>query len=77
VTMEGRFMRGRLGSGILRRLGMPELIAATKTNYVDIAATLAEDAAYRTRMRRRLLLAEKRAYGDLSAIESLSRVLLS
>jgi protein O-GlcNAc transferase len=77
VTMEGRFMRGRLGSGILRRLGMPELIAATKTNYVDIAATLAEDAAYRARVRRRLLLAEKRAYGDLSVIEALSRVLLS
>jgi protein O-GlcNAc transferase len=77
VTTEGRFMRGRLGSGILHRLGMPELIAATKTNYVDIAVTLAEDIAYRTRMRRRMLLAEKRAYGDLSAIEALSRVLLS
>jgi protein O-GlcNAc transferase len=77
VTVEGRFMRGRLGSGILRRLGMPELIAATKTQYVDIAVTLAEDIAYRTRMRRRLLLAEKRAYSDLSAIDALSRVLLS
>ena len=77
VTLEGRFMRGRLGSGILRRLGLPELIAATKTQYVDIAVTLAEDAEYRTRMRRRLLLAEKRAYGDISAIEALSRVLLS
>jgi len=77
VTLEGRFMRGRLGSGILRRLGLPELIAATKTQYVDIAVTLADDVAYRTRMRHRLLLAEKRAYGDLSAIEALSRVLLS
>lgn len=77
VTLEGRFMRGRLGSGILRRLGMPELIAATKTHYVDIAVTLAEDVAYRTRMRRRLQLAEKGAYGDLSAIDALSRVLLS
>lgn len=77
VTLEGAFMRGRLGSGILRRLGMPDLIAATKANYVDIAVTLAEDAEYRTRMRRRLLLAENCAYGDISAVEALSRVLLS
>jgi protein O-GlcNAc transferase len=77
VTMEGRFMRGRLGRGILHRLGMPELIASTKTHYVDIAVTLAEDAAYRTRIRRRLQVAEKVAYGDLSAVEALSRVLLS
>ena len=76
VTLEGRFMRGRLGSGILRRLGMPELIASTKTAYVDIAVMLAEDAAYRTRMRRRLQVAENCVYGDLSAIEALSRVLL-
>jgi predicted O-linked N-acetylglucosamine transferase (SPINDLY family) len=77
VTVEGRFMRGRLGSGILRRVGMPELIAETKAKYVDIAVTLAEDIAYRTRMRGRLLLAEKRAYGDVGAVEALSRVLLS
>jgi predicted O-linked N-acetylglucosamine transferase (SPINDLY family) len=77
VTMEGRFMRGRLGSGILRRLGMPELIAETKTRYVDVAVALAEDAAYRMRMRHRLQLVEKLAYNDLSAIEALSRVLLS
>jgi protein O-GlcNAc transferase len=76
VALEGRFMRGRLGSGILRRLGMPELIAATKKHYVDIAVALAEDAAYRTRMRRRLQVAENCVYGDLGAIEALSRVLL-
>jgi predicted O-linked N-acetylglucosamine transferase (SPINDLY family) len=75
--MEGAFMRGRLGSGILRRLGMPDLIAATRSIYVDIAVALAEDAEYRARMRRRLLLTEKCAYGDISAIEALSRVLLS
>ena len=36
VTLEGRFLRGRLGSGILRRLEMPELIASSAEEYVEM-----------------------------------------
>ena len=54
VTREGRFMRGRLASAILRRLGAPELVAATDAEYVEIAVALARDRARRVALGRRL-----------------------
>ena len=77
VTFQGRFLRGRLGSGILGRLGLPELIATTQTQYADIAVRLAQDSAHRTRLRERMALAEHSAYGDRDAVEALSQVLLT
>ena len=44
VSREGEFMRGRLGSGILRRMGMDALVATTDAAYVELAVTLARDA---------------------------------
>ena len=43
VTREGRFLRGRLASGILRRIGMTETIAESVNEYVDLAGMLAQD----------------------------------
>jgi predicted O-linked N-acetylglucosamine transferase (SPINDLY family) len=54
VTKEGRFMRGRLASGILRRMGVPELIAQSSEEYVALAAKAATDTQYRTSIRRRI-----------------------
>ena len=47
VTLQGRFLRGRLASGILRRIGLDELVAQDEDGYVALAARLARDAAYR------------------------------
>jgi predicted O-linked N-acetylglucosamine transferase (SPINDLY family) len=44
VTREGRFMRGRLASGILKRIGLPELVAADESAYVELAVRLAGDS---------------------------------
>jgi predicted O-linked N-acetylglucosamine transferase (SPINDLY family) len=77
VAYDGRFMRGRLGSGILRRLQLPELIAADKAAYVDLAVRLGEDHGYRAQMSQRLRTAAPLAYEDLSAVEALQHVLLS
>lgn len=76
VTLEGRFMRGRLGSGILRRLGLPEFIAHSRADYVALAVRLAEDHGYRAQTRARLRELETRVYGDLEPVEALSRELL-
>ncbi len=76
VTYEGRFMRGRLGSGILRQLGLPELVAASRADYVDIAVRLAQHSRYRTEIRAKMKSAAHLAYGDGSAVEALARVLL-
>jgi predicted O-linked N-acetylglucosamine transferase (SPINDLY family) len=77
VALEGRFMRGRLGSGVLRRLELDELIALNKTEYVEIAARLATDRAYRIQIADRLRRAESRAYADQSAVAALERTLLA
>jgi protein O-GlcNAc transferase len=76
ITHEGRFLRGRLGSGILRRIGMDELVAADRREYVDIAVKLAESPAHRNELRRRLRQAEHLAYGDQTAVDALSTLLL-
>jgi protein O-GlcNAc transferase len=75
VAFEGRFMRGRLGSGILRGLGLSELVAATAADYVAIAVHLAEDPAYRARIRAVLRGRETQLYRDRSVLDALSEAL--
>lgn len=76
VTRDGRFMRGRLASGILKRMGMQELIAANDEEYVHLAVRLAEDAAYRERIRLRMRAAEATLYNDISSVQALEQALL-
>jgi predicted O-linked N-acetylglucosamine transferase (SPINDLY family) len=76
VTYEGRFMRGRLGSGIQRRLGLPELIAGDTERYIALAVELAENTAYRTQIRDRIRCAEPAVYRDLRAVDALAGLLL-
>jgi protein O-GlcNAc transferase len=75
VAYEGRYLRGRLGSGILRRLELPELIAATRREYVEIAVKLAASAADREQLRDKLRLAEPRLYADAGAVDALAGLL--
>jgi predicted O-linked N-acetylglucosamine transferase (SPINDLY family) len=76
VTHEGRFMRGRLGSGILRRIGLAELVAADPQRYIDLAVGLAEDPAQRARIRETMRLNAGAAFADLDAVDALARLLL-
>jgi predicted O-linked N-acetylglucosamine transferase (SPINDLY family) len=54
VTREGRFMRGRLASGILRRLKLPELIAPSVDEYIARAIRIVQDREYREHIRNRV-----------------------
>jgi protein O-GlcNAc transferase len=77
VAYEGRFMRGRLGSGIMQRLGLPELIAADKARYIDTAVHLGEDARHRAQLRERIRASEPALYADRSAVDALASLLLA
>jgi predicted O-linked N-acetylglucosamine transferase (SPINDLY family) len=68
VTREGRFLRGRLASGILKRLGLGELIGATQAEYVALAERVALDSSYRTELRQRMAAARRVLYEDRAAI---------
>lgn len=74
VTREGRFMRGRLASGILRRMGLAELVAPGEDAYVELALRLARDSS-----RFRQAIEEKRAvlYHDPAPVAALEEFLLT
>ena len=68
VTREGRFMRGRLSSGILKRLELGELICASETQYVALAERLALDGSYRNALRERMAQSRRVLYEDRAAM---------
>jgi protein O-GlcNAc transferase len=71
VTREGRFMRGRLASGILRTLGIPELIAGGEDDYIELAVRLSLDAQYRRHIRQRIENSRDVLFGDTAAVRAL------
>ncbi len=70
---EGRFLRGRLASGILRRMGMHDLVAHSDAAYVDTAVKLAQDAAWWGRVRERMAAARPNLYGDVEPVRALEK----
>jgi protein O-GlcNAc transferase len=69
VTREGRFLRGRLASAVLRRMDLPELIVPTKTDYVDLVARLVADRPYRARIRSEIQRLRPVLFDDRSAMD--------
>lgn len=59
LTFDGRYARGRQTAAMLRRLGLPQLIANDDADYVAKAVALLADASQRTTLR-----AQIRARGD-------------
>ena len=54
VAAEGEFMRGRQSAAMLRRVGVPELIAPGADRYVALALQVAGDRAYRAALSERI-----------------------
>ncbi len=75
MTREGGFLRGRLASGILKRMGLPELVAASEDDYVALAIRLARDVAYRNDVRERMVAVRHILYDDVAPIRALEEFL--
>jgi protein O-GlcNAc transferase len=75
VTREGRFLRGRLASGILRRLGMTESIAQTTDEYVSLAVKLVGDSEFQRRFRSDVVQRRAILYNDVASIRHLEDVI--
>jgi len=71
LAYEGEFMRGRLASGLLRRLDLPELVATTPQGFVDMAVDLARDKAKRSRLRAAIGQRRRILFHDASAVRAL------
>jgi protein O-GlcNAc transferase len=58
VTLAGTSHASRVGASIMNNIGLPELVATSADQYVDIAVSLANDLVriqdYRNRLRMRL-----------------------
>jgi protein O-GlcNAc transferase len=76
VTRDGRFLRGRLASGILRRLGLQELVVPTEQAYVDLVVKLAQDSAYRQAVRSRIEGSRAALYQDRAPVRALEEFLV-
>ena len=77
VTREGRFLRGRLASGILKRMQLSELVASSEEEYVAITVRLARDAEYRGRVRARIAAQRHVLFEDPAPIRALEDFLLA
>jgi predicted O-linked N-acetylglucosamine transferase (SPINDLY family) len=75
VTLEGRFMRGRLASGILRRMNLTELITDSNAAYVDLAVKLVQDAEYRHDIRTRIAASRAILFDDRLPVYALETFL--
>ncbi|MGH8697068.1 MAG: hypothetical protein ACREVS_11360, partial [Burkholderiales bacterium] len=77
VAREGRFMRGRFASGILKRMGLRELVAESEEDYVALTVKLVQDAGYRQSVRTRLEGSRPVLFEDLAPIGALEDFLLA
>ncbi len=75
VTREGRFLRGRLASGILKRMGLQELVAGSVEDYVSLAVKLIRDGEYRERARKRIAAERHVLFEDMAPIRALENFL--
>ena len=71
VTLPGALMRGRQTAGMLQVLGVTDLIAANRDDYVRIAVRLATDVAWRNEQRARIASGRARLFDDRAPIERL------
>jgi len=69
VTLPGPFMRGRQSAGMLSLLGVPELIASDRADYVALASRLIAEPAWRRSLADRIDAAQGRLFnvGDATA----------
>ncbi len=77
VTKQGRFMRGRLASGTLGRMGLTELIADTDEEYVNLVTRLVQDADFRQHVRMRIEASRSVLFDDTTPIRALENFLVS
>ena len=75
VTREGSFLRGRLAGGILKRMGLAELVTATEAEYVNLAVRLARDVPYSESVRKRIVASRHILYDDVAPVRALEEFL--
>ena len=76
LAREGAFMRGRLASGIMRRMGLTELVATTDEAFIETAVDLAGDLPRRSKLRVEIANRRQALFYDAEAVRGLERCLI-
>jgi len=76
LAYEGNFMRGRLGSGIMRRMGLPELVVSTDDAFIQMAVQLAADPSGRDQLRLKIANQRNILFRDTEPVRALERCLV-
>jgi protein O-GlcNAc transferase len=76
LAFEGDFMRGRLASGILRELELPELVAASTDDFVHKAVTLAKNPEHLRELKSKVVERRARLFRNLIPVRALERCLI-
>jgi predicted O-linked N-acetylglucosamine transferase (SPINDLY family) len=77
LTREGNFLRGRLASGIMRRLDLPELVACSDEEFIEKTVRLTGDAAKRRGLAQEIERRRGVLFDDVAPIRALERSLLA
>jgi predicted O-linked N-acetylglucosamine transferase (SPINDLY family) len=71
ITREGKFMRGRLASGILKRIGLQELIAQNEDDFINLVVKTTTDQTYNHHIREKIIENRDSLYMDLKPVRAL------
>lgn len=77
VTLPGKLMRGRQTAAMLREIGMPELIAQDRQDYLRIALRLGADAQWNAQVRKDMAKKVDCLFGNREPIRELEGFLVS
>jgi predicted O-linked N-acetylglucosamine transferase (SPINDLY family) len=76
LAYEGEFMRGRLASGIMRRMGLAELVAGSEEAFIQTAIRLSTDSERRKELRVEIAKRRDILFHDVEAVRGLERCLI-
>jgi predicted O-linked N-acetylglucosamine transferase (SPINDLY family) len=77
VTLPSPYLRGRITYGLYRAMDVPDCVARTPEEYVDIAVRLGTDAGHRRAVGAKIMAAHGRLYEDLEAVREVEQFLLA
>ncbi len=73
ITMPSRLLRGRITYALYKQMDVPDCVAQSPGEYVDIATRLAQDADYRQAIREKILAANSVLYENKEGIRELEQ----
>lgn len=76
VTYEGKFMRGKLASGILKRMGLDELVCLSVNDFINKVTQVCNDGQYKNSIKTQIATRKGILFEDLEPVKALNQFLL-